>query len=375
MELDSAYFSVALPRDRDRERLYRQEAENRTYIDRLVRDDRVSILEGELHVQDGGRIEEKLVDVLCAVESIRQAKHIADAEVASTAQGVVVLSQDADLIPGIQLAQEFGVPVLSIAPGKVDRRGHPFLIIAEPSLADLVGAKAPMGQELRQSIATAATQPAIDSWEFMYTKDLGQRGVVAWMKHRHGLVGVCDRSLVTNDSMGTLLDLAPHGVLPGRGNEFPVLELGLAPHRSDDLVEGVVVGRYRLFQVTVDLEASGQAKVFVPNSYLTPGTQVLLQRVSDGRFRYIGALADPPPLVGCGGIDMEAVSLVATIREHRGQHALANVHDPELEVFIPSGASQTVVGDSHLISLVGSGRESSSPFVAHLASSPLPSLA
>jgi hypothetical protein len=372
MEVDAAFFSVAFPRERDRERLVRQDRENREYVEYLRRDRRVSVLEGELHAQDGGRIEEKLVDVLCAVETIRQAKLISDPGDAAKADAVVVLSQDADLAPGIGLAQDFGVPVLWIAPGKVDRRGHPFVVIAEPAVADLVEAGGPCGQELRRRVAEAAASPTVDSWEYLYSRDVSGRGRVGWMKHRHGMAGVCDLSLVSDAERGELYDLGPRGVLPARGTEFPVLELGATPRRSGDLMRGEVVGRFRLFQATVDVGGGEQVRPYVPNSFLTPGTRVLLQRLADGQVRYVGALGEPPPLVGCGGIEMEAVSVLATVVEHRKSHAVGTVDESGIEVFVPNGAARAPVGGTHLVSLVGSGRSADAAFVAHLASTPLP---
>jgi hypothetical protein len=370
MELDIGFFSVAIPRDRDRERLRRQADENERYIALLTQDQRARILQGELR-ENSGSIEEKLVDVLCAVETVRQAKDIADPSVQTSADAVVVFSQDADLAPGLQLAGEFGVPVYAIAPGKVDRRGHGFLVISEPELADLVGANEPFGHTLRRHIAARAVSPSTDSWEYQYQKDLGRRGTVAYMRHRSGLIGVCDSSIVDGCTPGELLDLAPHGVLPARGNDFPELELGLVPHVSETLVRGTVVGRFRLHQITVDIGERDQPSTYTTNNYITPGTEVLLQRLEEGRFRFVGVLDDPPPLVGCGGLEMGAVSLVVTVTERRGRHATAVGQRPNLTVFLPNAADQTVEGSRYLVALVGSGRDPSSPFVAHLASSAL----
>jgi len=374
-QLESAHFSVALPRDRDRNRLGRQLEENTRYIEYLRRDDRVSILKGELHKHRGGRIEEKLVDVLCAVETVRQAKRIADPATPTTTEAVLVLSQDADLRPGIELALEFHVPVLTLAPGKVHVRGHPFIVLTEAALADLVEAGAPYGQDLRRRVAEAAVRPSVDSWEYRYTERSSRRNPLARLVHRHGLQGACDPALVANADRGDLFDLAPIGVLPAQGNEFPVLKLGPTPETPSDLVQGVVVGRYRLFQVTVDIGGGRQVTAYAPNSYLTPGTSVLVQVLPDDhgeRYRYVGAIDDPPPLRGCGDVAMDAVSVIVEIIRHDKGHAIGHCAHPEFEVFIPRAAPRTEVGGRYLVSLAGTGRNPNSAFVAHLASSRLP---
>src|SRR5690606_4520698 len=104
---------------------------NREYRDYLQRDARVRVLEGSLRRYPDGSKEEKLVDVLCAVECVRQAKRIADGD--SEAEIVLVFSQDIDLRPGVELATEFDVPVLVASPGAIHNRGIPYMAIAEPA--------------------------------------------------------------------------------------------------------------------------------------------------------------------------------------------------------------------------------------------------
>src|SRR5690606_35643432 len=117
------------------------------------------------------------VDVLCAVECVRQAKRIADGD--SEAEIVLVFSQDIDLRPGVQLTTEFDVPVLVASPGSIHNRGIPYMAIAEPALADLVHAdKVGLhGQPLRKALATAMDVPGIVSWELRYIKRVGRESV------------------------------------------------------------------------------------------------------------------------------------------------------------------------------------------------------
>lgn len=194
------------------------------------------------------------------------------------------------------------------------------------------------------------------------------------MQHRHGMQGVCSPAILGSPGKGDLFDLAPIGVLPAQGNEFPILELAETPSEGADLVSGVVVGRFGLFRITVQINGGRQVKAYASNSYLTPDTPVLLQKLhADGeRYRYIGALGDPPPLIGSGGVEREAVSVLVEVRRHGKGHAYGTSVDAGVEVFIPRGASATVVGGRYLVSLAGAGRDPDSAFVAHLASTRLP---
>jgi len=244
-------------------------------------------------------------------------------------------------------------------------------VLAEPALAALCGVDEPFGQEVRRSVAEAAVNPAIDSWEYRYERT--RKGTrVARFVHRHGLHGEADPSLAGTAATGDLFDLGPIGVVPDQGNEFPVLRLDIDPAEGDDLVSGVVVGRFQPFRVTVDVNKGRQVKVYAPNSYLTPGTRVLLQGDDPDRLRYVGSLQEPLPLVGSGGVEMAAISVIATVSNHRKGHAYGVTVEDSVEVFIPSGADPTEVGGRYLVSLVGSGRDPQSPFVAHLASTMLP---
>ncbi len=368
-----SFFSVALPRASDRQHLGREAGQNEKYVEYLKKDDRVVLLEGSLRRYPDGSKEEKLVDVLCAIEVVRQAKRIVDGD--SPAEAVILLSQDIDLKPGAELAVEFGVPVLVASPGAIHNRGVPFIAISEPPLAEIVGMADVAdlyGQDLRQALARAAEQPRIDSWEYRYTKRVGKENLAVF-QHRHGYEGVADEAIIDNPKPGQLYDLGIIGIVTDLPNEFPKAELGLNAHRSEDLIGATVVGRYSLFSARVGIHGtSNQVFIDVPNYYLTPETQVLLQDRGQSKPRLIGAVEDPPPLVGSGGVEMPAISVVATVTEHRGSHAVGTAPAEGVEVFIPSGADKTEVGARYVVSLVGSGRDPGAPFVAHLASTRLP---
>ena len=372
LEIVESHFSIAMPRASDRQHLQREYDVNEQYRTYLERDSRVRILEGSLRRYPDGTKEEKMVDVLCAVECVRQAKRIDDGD--SEAEAVVVFSQDIDLKPGVQLAIEFDVPILVASPGAIHNRGIPYIAMAEPALADLVQADRVgiNGQQLRQALATAMVNPGVDSWEYLYTKRIaGER--VAILRHRHGYEGAADPEILDEQGKGSLHNLGVIGVAEGLPAGFPRALLGLNAHLSDDLLEGSIVARYGLFSASVDLDVGGQVVVEVSNSFLTPGTRVLVHdRGGQGKARYLGALADPPPLVGSGGRESPAISVIAKVTEHQGRHAMAVSEDNGIEVFLPGRSDQTKVGDRYVVSLVGSGRDPDAPFVGHVASTKLP---
>lgn len=178
----------------------------------------------------------------------------------------------------------------------------------------------------------------------------------------------------TTRSPGALQDLGIIGIATDLPSRFPRALLGLNAQASQDLITGTVVGRYSVFTANVGIHGTTkQVSVDVTNSYVTPGTQVLLQ--DQGRMtkpRFVGAIETPPPMIGSGGREMSAVSVVATMTRKKKGHAYGDARSEEIEVFIPSGAMKTEVGSSYLVSLVAGGRDPSAPFVAHLASTKLP---
>lgn len=373
-EVVASYFSVAIPRASDRQHLGREARENERYLELLSRDGRVTPLIGSLRRYPDGTKEEKLVDVLCAVEVVRQAKGIAERD--SAAEAVLVLSQDIDLKPGVELALSFGVPVLVVSPGAIHNRGIPFIAISEPPLAEIVAiadVAETFGQDLRRVLARAAERPGVDSWEYRYTESVGREDL-AILRHRHGYEGVADAAIIDNKVSGALQDLGIIGIATDLPSRFPRALLGLNAQTSSDLITGTVVGRYSLLTANVGIHGTTkQVSVEVTNSYVTPGTQVLLQ--DQGRTtkpRFVGAIETPPPMIGSGGREMSGVSVVATVTKQKKGHAYGEARSEEIDVFIPSGGMATEVGGRYLVSLVGGGRDTSAPFVAHLASTKLP---
>ncbi len=124
----SAYFTKSLK-------------ENREYAADVVSHPDGHVLEGRLKEQNtrtGKVLEEKLVDVLCAIQVARLAHQIKD----KARQGViVVLSEDMDLIPAYEFARDLGVTVYAASNDIVDARAQhsKWLLLTQAGLADAGG--------------------------------------------------------------------------------------------------------------------------------------------------------------------------------------------------------------------------------------------
>jgi hypothetical protein len=131
--------------------------ENRDYAADVVSHPDGYVLEGRLKEQttrNGKVLEEKLVDVLCAIQVARLAHEIKD----KTRSGVIiVLSEDMDLIPSYEFAQELGVTVFAASNDIVDARSQhsKWLLLTQAGLADAAGRAfgRDQGRELRRTIA------------------------------------------------------------------------------------------------------------------------------------------------------------------------------------------------------------------------------
>jgi hypothetical protein len=162
---------------------------NQDYADRILQDPRGHVLEGRLverSTKGGSAMEEKLVDVLCALRIARLAR---DIEAGDREGGIVVLSEDMDLIPAYEFAAELGVPVYAAANDRVHTRHvhSKWLLLTEAALADAAG-RVPgrsQGTGVRGAIANLLTVPEPRPLRFEAATHVAQQGIVL-LNHNSG---------------------------------------------------------------------------------------------------------------------------------------------------------------------------------------------
>jgi hypothetical protein len=146
--------------------LARRLQENRDYAAEIVSHPDGHVLEGRLverSSKSGKVLEEKLVDVLCALQVARLAHEIKDKARSGV---IIVLSEDMDLIPAYKFADDLGVTVFAASNDIVDARAQysKWLLLTQAGLGDAAGRAfgRDQGRELRRSIARLlqATPPA-----------------------------------------------------------------------------------------------------------------------------------------------------------------------------------------------------------------------
>lgn len=258
------------------------------------------VLEGRL-VERGPRgsqrLEEKLVDVLCAIQIARLAHEIKD----KSRSGVIItLSEDMDLIPSYEFARDLGVTVFAASNDIVDARSahSKWLLLTQASLGEAAGRcfGRDQGRELRRSMArmVTATSPV------KITTSVGapcRDGLL--VSHNSGAQGFW-KPVGARPAFNAKVELHVVG-LDWEDVAFPRLLLGDAPVAVP--LPGVTTGTVERIptptRVTVSLPR-GLTKTLEgasPGSLL-PGMQVVVQEVvAHGQrgWRLVGAL-DPTPV-------------------------------------------------------------------------------
>lgn len=292
------HVGLALPRRQDAPHLPQAAADNQAYKAQVEAHERGSVLLGELHRKDGGRgihVEEKQVDVACAVDICRHAALMSRHD--SPFKAIVVLSQDTDLTPSFRYAREVNVPLVVAAHERVERRGFDYLLLTERAFRSIGQIREPLaGHALRSEVARAASGP--DRW------DEWVRG--AWDPSRQrvhvtgpgGLRGVVKQEHVTGVTEGDPVRLRIAGIDWGRRRrDFPLVTCSPknpAPghdHRSD-LVIGEVRRRRAVTEVELKSAVGGRSRLSYPPGGLTSGSRVVVDVVDPKRPLLVGSL-DP----------------------------------------------------------------------------------
>ncbi|OHV36403.1 MULTISPECIES: NYN domain-containing protein [Pseudofrankia] len=276
-------------------------------------------LPGRLRLSDTrGELEEKLVDVLCAVQICRLATQIQQGD--SSARGIVLLSRDMDLIPACQFAHELDVPVWVAARETVHRRrrDHGWLLLDDAALATMAGFRGRAVLERRATVARllhpAAGMPPPPCRVIVSSVDGPGRSVR--LHSRDG--GVPASAPVTAMPRGVRpgrsVDLFPIGVDINEHNGFPILLLDRRPNPG--LPSGIATGVVErcLDQLRRQIRVAGATHVvYVPVGAALPGERTLLLMPAGGRALYIG----PAGAVGGQASGQDRRVRVVTITEVR----------------------------------------------------------
>lgn len=268
--------------------------QNKGYADR-VRRSGAGVLEGKLrdNTERGGprNFEEKLVDVLCAVQVARTAHAIATGQ--SSAKAIIILSKDMDLSPATNFAEELGVPVFTAAPSVLDRRPEPFLLLGERELNLMAGRpQGVVGSGRRNAVAQTAWDPPtrLSSWTVL--SPLRRDGtLMIQFCDANGIGGICPADNFTTRPEGnTSVSLAAQTADVGqRGRDYPLLRLGsVIGTRSGTLDEAEVLERSRPTQAQIVVRGA-KATIETPRDGVLVGDRVLVTNVQ-GAWKYVGVL-------------------------------------------------------------------------------------
>ncbi len=291
------HVGLALARRRDREALSEAHRDNAAYKREIQDHPRGRVLEGELHIKDGGRAEEKMVDVACAVDITQHAILIAQGQ--SPYRAIVVLSQDIDLTPAYEFAVNTeGIPLYVASSGVVDKREYPYLLLGEEAFrrACPTGYQ-PCGAPLRDAIARMAHEQRCGRWIFERFDRL-RNGLV--MRDPSGILGLADPKELGRLGAGDERQLHAVGVDFGMGvRQFPLLALARdKPRGRRDLHQAVVTRRLAPREVELRMSNGELVRAYCEVGHCLSGARVLVQVRETHRL--VGALAPAQALVQDG---------------------------------------------------------------------------
>lgn len=360
--VQAVHVALGLPRSADRAKLQGQLKVNEAFRDRVLEHPMGDVLLGELHAREkaGGRIEaaEKMVDTRCAVDVVRHARDIASGS--SPFDAIIVVSEDIDLAPAYQYADDLGVPVFPAAAAVIDRRGdyHKNFLLLPPDAIAKLAPPASHGRSLRGHDLRARTADA-----FKTQARLSVRRVTSYEGPHHGAV------LCTDDGLLAVAadHEAPNGVdqveVYANGLDFgvrsdplfPYLRCSVTRSQGDRHHRTAVAMKWQrpgVLDVTMG-NGSERSLSQVPMGYVTPGTKLLVY-VKDGSSKFVGVLGEPAPLSSSSGSPVDtrlpATAQVTQVRKGRVRGLLADGS----EVMILSGRNVALaVGDRLAVMLVG----------------------
>lgn len=278
-------------------------AQNQQYAADIVSHPAGFVLEGRLVERSSG-LEEKLVDVLCALQVARLAQQIKEG---TRAGAIIVLSEDMDLIPAYEYAAEMGATVYAASNDVVDTRAQysRWILLTEAALEVAAGRPfgSKVGCELRRTMAGILNAP---TQRPLRLKTGGLAGAAAvHLQHSSGAKALWAKPPAgLNHSRGTIRSLHIQGIDWDDG-PFPRFKVSdsAAAIPCPGLQVGTVLDCPSPTRATVQLPGgiSKRLSDVTPGS-LIAGMQVLVQvtTVKSGQsaWRLVGALTKAPPVPG-----------------------------------------------------------------------------
>lgn len=371
-EVLEVHIGVAMPRSQDARRLSNAAEENGAYIAAIESAEAGRVLPGELHRKDRGNgkfgVEEKQIDVACAVDICRHASLMAQHR--SPFKAIVVLSQDTDLTPSFHYAGEVGAPLIVAAHERVERRGFPYLLLTERAFRKMARVRPLSGHALRLALAQAVMEPdRVEPWRLIAWDPRRERQLV---ERSDGLRGVLRSDHVPPTAKpGEEVPLRIIGVDFGRRrNDFPLATCsakGLPPGKDyrSDFQTRFVKARRGITEVVLDSAVSSKTRLDYPPGGVSSGSRILVDCTDPHRPLVVGPLQEHPSraLMQAEPLcvyPLEPVSPTSTIARTEGGGRVLLSH---------SQGAVPEAGRRHAAVLVESGRKSG---VAKLVSSPLP---
>jgi hypothetical protein len=260
------------------------------------------VLEGHLVERSSGLLEEKQVDVLCALSIADYADRIK--QQTTPAQCIVVLSEDMDLMPAYEFAQDRGVRAYAAAIETVHQRPQQreWILLTEAALATMcnpIGRK--VGSQLRAKLASIVTADVKLPMRWTTVAPKMGDDPQALLQSNLGAYGIWDHpgNLRTKEQV----DLYPCGIeIDPHGGVFPFLKLQKSPPSgvAANLLTGTVL--YWVAQSTVKVRFDGHRRadtsLTVPPGQLLPGQRVLAVVTPSGANEgvyYVGPLSPLAP--------------------------------------------------------------------------------
>ena len=321
-------------------------ASSQRFADIIERDPDATLLRGRL--VDRGKLEEKLVDVLCALQVLRCAIEIVTGT--SDAKAVVVLSEDIDLTPAYSMAREFGVPVFAMANETVHTRPGSWGVLGDACFIRMCGraAGSEQGHAKRRALIAHLQSPAVArSYEVRY---LDSKAGAYVLRHRTGVEGLLPQPVATAPlARGDRAQLHAVGVDFGPDRrDFPRLKLAFSP--VPQVTSSVQSARVISWKSATRVHVQGNREWTLEASpgTLLPGMQVLVDVSPGSRPVLIGAI-DPLQRMS-GWRDSTDPELVVVEQPAPGPGALVRVTNEHGRfVLLPGSSDAPRVGERYAV--------------------------